>query len=86
MTWNDPTTWALLLGMIGVDVALWGMGCVMDVSSDTRFRLLAAAAIVLYLILGMLLGWSWASAICLAGIWIWAIVATAAKATTPTES
>ena len=52
----------------------------LDIGSDGRFRLLTSAALLLYVVLGMVLGWGIAAAIWFAGLWIYAIIAGSAEA------
>ena len=78
---DESTSLPLLFLLLGSDVALWCMGCFMDVGQDTRFRLFAAGTLLLFAVLVLLFGWGWASAILFAGLWVWAIFSSAAKST-----
>ena len=73
----DPnlTLWlTCFLIVVVLDVVLFATGFLLDVSPDTRFRLLSSAALLLYVVLGMVLGWGIAAAIWFAGIWVYGII------------
>jgi hypothetical protein len=74
----DPnlTLWQVFfLFALVVDVILWTLGLRVAVSPDGKFRLFTTAALLLYVVLGMLVGWGIAAAIWFAGLWICAIIA-----------
>jgi hypothetical protein len=72
--------WMFFWFALVVDVVLWILGFRIDVGPDARFRLFATAALLLYIVLGMLVGWGIAAAIWFAGLWICAIIAGSALA------
>ena len=72
---NLTLWWTFFLITLGLDVLLWALGFLAVVGPDERFRLFAAAALLLYVVLGMILGWGVAAAIWFSGFWIVAIVA-----------
>ena len=77
---NLTLWWTFFLIALVLDVVLWGLGFLLDVRPDGRFRLLTSASLVLYVVLGMVLGWGIAAAIWFACLWIYAIIAGAAEA------
>lgn len=74
---NLTLWWTFFLIALVLDILLWALGFLVVVGPDGRFRLFAAAALLLYVVLGMILGWGNAAAIWFSGFWIVAIVAGA---------
>ena len=72
--------WTFFVIALVLDVALWAMGLLLDVGSDSRLRLLMVAAVLLFVVLGMFFGWAIAAAIWFVGLWIYAIIAGTAEA------
>ncbi len=75
--------WVIFLNVLVVDVLLWIFGFILDVSRDGRLRLHTIAALLLYVVLGMFIGWRIAAAFWLAGFWVYAIFASAFLARVP---
>ena len=74
----DPSLalwWTFFAIAVVLNVALWATGFLLDIGPEGRFRLLSAAAVLSYVVLGMMLGWAIASAIWFGGLWIYAVVA-----------
>jgi hypothetical protein len=63
-------------GAVALDASLWLLAFMLVVSPEARFRLLAAAALVLYVVLVLFLGIGLASAIWFGGLWVFGIVAS----------
>ena len=61
--------------LLALDAMLWATGLLLDVSADSRFRLLSGAVILLYVPLGLVIGFGWGSAIWFGGMWVYAILA-----------
>ena len=62
--------------IVALDVLLWILAFVLAVSPEARFRLLAGAAIGLYVVLMMFFGIGLASAIWFGGLWVFGIAAS----------
>ena len=72
----DPTLWLILVtAIVALDVALWLCGLFLNVTPDTRFRLLALAVIFLFVALGLLWNWIASAVLCALGLWIFSILA-----------
>ncbi len=71
--------WTCFLIALVLDIVLWASAVLLVARPDGRFQLLVSAAIVLYVVLGMLLGWGIAAAIWFVGLWILAIIASGAQ-------
>ncbi len=71
---NLTLWWTFFLIALFLDVVLWASGFLLDIGPDGRFRLLISAGLLLYVVLGMVLGWGIATAIWFAGLWIYAII------------
>jgi hypothetical protein len=78
--------WTCFLIALVLDIVLWSLAFLLVVGPDARFRLLTAAAIVLYVILGMILGWGFAAAIGAVALWILAIIACGTRTSEDTRS
>jgi hypothetical protein len=76
---NLTLWWTFFLTALVLDGVLWSLGFLIDVGQDGRFRLLSSAALLLYVVLGMVLGWGIAAAIWFVGLWIFAIIACAIR-------
>ena len=72
---NPTLWWTFFLIALFLDVVLWASGFLLDIGPDGRFRLLTSAGLLLYVVLGMFLGWGIATAIWFSGLWIYAIIA-----------
>jgi hypothetical protein len=77
---TDPNVllwWVVFCVLVIVDVLFWILGIVLDSGSGGRFRALTTAALLLYVVLGMVVGWGIAAVICLVGLWVFAVIANA---------
>jgi hypothetical protein len=63
----------LLLVFVIAVVSLWVLGVVLDVNHANRFRIYATAVGLTYILLGIWLGWAWASALASIALWIAAV-------------
>ncbi len=78
---------AVLLEWIGIvltgalAVLFWTLGGILDVNSDSRFRLFTVATAFSFIALGLFLGFAIAAAACGILIWIYAIFAGMERAT-----
>jgi len=59
--------------VLAATIALYLAASLWALSSDARFRLLTAATLLLYAVLGMALGWGTASVLWFSGLWVYAI-------------
>jgi hypothetical protein len=83
----DPNLvlWWLCLSLVAVlDVVLWSLGFLVDAHPDTRFRLFSGAAVLAFVVIGMLLGFAVAAAMLFVALWIFAIAAGVRRAYTGT--
>jgi hypothetical protein len=83
---NQLLWWVLFSIVSIVDLTLWTLGFLLNVGPDGRFRLLATAAMLFYVVLGMLVGWGVAAAIWFVGLWIYAIIVGAAEASADSQT
>jgi hypothetical protein len=64
----------LLVVFVIAVVSLWVLAIVLDVNRANRFRIYATAVGLTYILLGLWLGWAWASALASVTLWIAAIL------------
>ncbi len=72
---NLTLWWGFFLSVLVLDVVLWSLALLVDAGPEGRFRLSALAAVLVYVLLGLVLGWGVAAAIWCGGLWLWAIIA-----------
>jgi hypothetical protein len=79
--------WWMVFGLVLiVDIILWTVGLLLDFGPDGRFRLLVTAAMLLFAVLGMAIGWMWAAIIWFIALWVYAILAGLAEPSTEIRS
>ncbi len=65
---------ALFVLLILADLALWLAAALMPLGETGRFRARAAAAVLLFVLLGSVVGWQRATILGMIGLWVAAIV------------
>jgi hypothetical protein len=72
----DETVWLILVtATVALDAALWLSGLLMDVTPDTRFRLLALAVVFLFVALGLIWSFVGAAIVVAVALWVFSILA-----------
>jgi hypothetical protein len=81
---SDPLLWwFLLVAVTALDIVLWSSAILGATNSETRFRLLFAAAILLLVVVGMTLGAATAIVAGVISLWVYSIIAGAGQQPNP---
>ena len=64
----------LMMVLVVAVFSLWILGTILDVNRVSRFRIYATATGLTYILLGLWLGWTWASVLASLALWIAAIL------------